>query len=136
MKRIAALLLMTALLTGCACARETPQGSAGPSASPSASAPAPSPAVYTLPGELALDEAGVPLVEVYRTDLGAVETMSLESYLMGVVAGEMHNDWPQEALKAQVPRPQADRDRRGARGARIPHQPYRQCVQRGLHEPY
>ena len=102
MKRIAALLLMTALLTGCACAKETPRGSAGPSASPSASSPAPSAAAYTLPEELPLDEAGVPLVEVYRTDLGAVETMSLESYLMGVVAGEMHNDWPQEALKAQA----------------------------------
>ena len=101
MKRIAALLLMTALLTGCACAKETPRGSAGPSASPSAS-PMPSSAAYTLPEELPLDEADVPLVEVYRTDLGAVETMSLESYLMGVVAGEMHNDWPQEALKAQA----------------------------------
>ena len=69
MKRIAALLLMTALLTGCACAKETPRGSAGPSASPSASSPAPSAAAYTLPEELPLDEAGVPLVEVYRTDL-------------------------------------------------------------------
>ena len=28
--------------------------------------------------------------------------MDLESYLMGVVAGEMHNDWPIEALKAQA----------------------------------
>ena len=101
MKRIAALLMMTVLLVGCACAGEAPRGSARPSASPSAS-PAPSAAVYTLPEELELDEAGVPLVEVYRVDLGAVETMSLESYLMGVVAGEMHNDWPQVALKAQA----------------------------------
>lgn len=101
MKRIAALLMMTALLTGCACASETPRSSAAPTVSPSA-APTPSASAYSLPEELALDEAGVPLVEVYRTDLGAVETMSLESYLMGVVAGEMQNDWPQEALKAQA----------------------------------
>lgn len=101
MKRIAALLMMTALLTGCACASETPRSSAAPAVSPSA-APTPSASAYSLPEELALDEAGVPLVEVYRTDLGAVETMSLESYLMGVVAGEMQNDWPQEALKAQA----------------------------------
>lgn len=101
MKRIAALLVMTALLTGCACASETPRSSAAPTVSPSA-APTPSASAYSLPEELALDEAGVPLVEVYRTDLGAVETMSLESYLMGVVAGEMQNDWPQEALKAQA----------------------------------
>lgn len=101
MKRIAALLMMTALLTGCACASETPRSSAAPTVSPSA-APTPSASAYSLPEELALDEAGVPLVEVYRTNLGAVETMSLESYLMGVVAGEMQNDWPQEALKAQA----------------------------------
>lgn len=101
MKRIAALLMMTALLTGCACASETPRSSTAPTVSPSA-APTPSASAYSLPEELALDEAGVPLVEVYRTDLGAVETMSLESYLMGVVAGEMQNDWPQEALKAQA----------------------------------
>lgn len=101
MKRIAALLMMTALLTGCACASETPRSSAAPTVSPSA-ASTPSASAYSLPEELALDEAGVPLVEVYRTDLGAVETMSLESYLMGVVAGEMQNDWPQEALKAQA----------------------------------
>lgn len=101
MKRIAALLMMTALLTGCTCASETPRSSAAPTVSPSA-APTPSASAYSLPEELALDEAGVPLVEVYRTNLGAVETMSLESYLMGVVAGEMQNDWPQEALKAQA----------------------------------
>ena len=107
MKRILALLLLftVSLLSGCACSDErsgnSPTSSPSPTASPSAEPRAAAP-VYRLPEELALDEVGVPLVEVYRTDIGAVEAMSLESYLMGVVAGEMHNDWPMEALKAQA----------------------------------
>lgn len=97
MKRIPALLLGTILLlTGCACS-ETPAPTPIPSAQTRNIDP-----VYHLPDELAVDESGVPLVEVYRTDSEAVETMSLESYLMGVVAGEMHPDWPMEALKAQA----------------------------------
>ena len=44
----------------------------------------------------------MPLVEVYLAEEEVVETMDFESYLAGVLAGEMHNDWPLEALKAQA----------------------------------
>ena len=45
---------------------------------------------------------GEPEISVYFHEEGAVRPMKLETYLEGVVAGEMKNDWPQEALKAQA----------------------------------
>jgi len=44
----------------------------------------------------------IPLINVYVVSKGASEKMSLEEYLQGVLAGEMRNDWPLEALKAQA----------------------------------
>lgn len=43
-----------------------------------------------------------PLLNVHVVDSGAVVTMDIESYVAGVVAGEMPNTWPLEALKAQA----------------------------------
>ena len=37
-----------------------------------------------------------------RQKYGEQAVMDLEEYLCGVVAGEMRNDWPEEALKAQA----------------------------------
>lgn len=106
LQKIAAMLVAALALSlcGCACSggvSPSPSASASPTAVPETASPVPQ-ADYALPEQLTLDSEGLPLAEIYRTDIGAVETMDLESYLMGVVAGEMHNDWPIEALKAQA----------------------------------
>ena len=44
----------------------------------------------------------MPTLKVYDTKEKEVSEMDIESYVMGVVAGEMKNDWPLEALKAQA----------------------------------
>ena len=43
-----------------------------------------------------------PVLNVHMVDSGAVVRMDFETYLAGVVAGEMPNTWPIEALKAQA----------------------------------
>lgn len=48
------------------------------------------------------NEDGIPLLRVYVASEEKVETMDLETYVEGVLAGEMKNDWPEEALKAQA----------------------------------
>jgi stage II sporulation protein D len=58
--------------------------------------------VPELPGKIQNFEGEVPVVKVYVSDSSAVEEMALEKYLEGVLAGEMKNDWPLEALKAQA----------------------------------
>jgi stage II sporulation protein D len=65
--------------------------------SPPAGTPQP-----TLPAGIATDENGTPTLQVFLTAQGTVSAMDIESYVMGVVAGEMKNDWPLEALKAQA----------------------------------
>ncbi len=55
-----------------------------------------------LPDKLKLNDDGVPILRVYQVDEEETREMDLESYLRGVLAGEMKNDWPLEALKAQA----------------------------------
>ena len=55
-----------------------------------------------IPEKLKHDDDGTPLVRVFDVEKKAVSEMDVESYVMGVVAGEMKNDWPIEALKAQA----------------------------------
>ena len=55
-----------------------------------------------LPEKLKTNEQGIPILRVYQVDEEETAEMDLESYLRGVVAGEMKNDWPLEALKAQA----------------------------------
>lgn len=43
-----------------------------------------------------------PTISVYMHETGQTEVMELEKYIEGVVGGEMHNDWPVEALAAQA----------------------------------
>ena len=52
--------------------------------------------------KLETDGAGAPTLRVYVTDKKAVERIDVESYVQGVLAGEMKNNWPMEALKAQA----------------------------------
>lgn len=46
--------------------------------------------------------AEAPLLAVHLMEENAVVRMDIETYIAGVVAGEMPNSWPLEALKAQA----------------------------------
>ncbi|MEG1605537.1 MAG: SpoIID/LytB domain-containing protein [Clostridia bacterium] len=61
-----------------------------------AGAPAPK-----IPERLELSQ-GVPQLLVYNAQTEQYQQMDMEDYLAGVLAGEMRNDWPMEALKAQA----------------------------------
>lgn len=43
-----------------------------------------------------------PTITLFNKEKGQVEKMKLETYLQGVVAGEMDTSWPSEALAAQA----------------------------------
>lgn len=58
--------------------------------------------VPAIPERLERNADGVPMLKVYNSASQSMEKMDLETYVMGVVAGEMRNDWPIEALKAQA----------------------------------
>ncbi len=55
-----------------------------------------------LPAKLKMSADGQPSLTVYVEKEKRSESMPLEKYLEGVLAGEMKNDWPLEALKAQA----------------------------------
>ncbi len=55
-----------------------------------------------LPEKLQGKEGVEPSLKVYMQDTGVVEEMPFEEYIKGVVAGEIKNDWPFEAIKAQA----------------------------------
>lgn len=82
------LLASLALLAGCAASsKDAPEQPAN---------------VPPMPDKITKFEDGVPVVNVYIKETQAVEEMTLEEYLCGVLAGEMKSDWPIEALKAQA----------------------------------
>ncbi len=62
---------------------------------------APAPKTFTAE-VLPWPTAETPLLAVHLADENAVVRMDIETYVAGVVAGEMPNDWPIEALKAQA----------------------------------
>ena len=71
--------------------------------------PAPKPTGVQMKAEVAWpkdklerNEEGIPLLRVYVVEDEKVETIDVETYVEGVLAGEMKNDWPMEALKAQA----------------------------------
>lgn len=86
--KLLSILISCILLTACAATGE-----------PDASSPTPQP---SLPANIQTSEDGTPTLEVYVTDDDTVTAMDIETYVAGVVAGEMKNDWPMEALKAQA----------------------------------
>ena len=55
-----------------------------------------------LPDKLEIGEDGLPRLTVYDAKAEGLSEMDVETYVAGVVAGEMKNDWPMEALKAQA----------------------------------
>lgn len=65
--------------------------------------PATDPAAVRWPKEkLRIGEDGAPVLRVYVVEEESVREESIETYVEGVLAGEMKNDWPLEALKAQA----------------------------------
>ena len=89
-KKFACLLLASLLMTGCASRAEAPQMADRPAASPDIAIPLP------------VDGDGLPVLEVFVLAEETIRPMDIETYLCGVVAGEMRNDWPMEALRAQA----------------------------------
>ena len=92
-RKFAAVMLLIAALGLSGCGGETAKEGEGKQ---------PEAREITLPEKLPLNEDGVPVLRVYDTDGEENRQMDIESYLKGVVAGEMKNDWPLEALKAQA----------------------------------
>ena len=86
------LLFVAVMLCACSAAEnsEQPQQTAQISFEPD------------LPDTIRVDENGVPLLDVYVVEDEKIVSMGIESHLYGVLAGEMQNDWPLEALKAQA----------------------------------
>lgn len=101
-------LLLSCLLTIgllSSCASPNAQAELLPSTSPNLGTPASSAPAQKpqMPAKLKkTDKNGVPILKVYVVKDKAVKEMDLETYLQGVVAGEMKNDWPEEALRAQA----------------------------------
>lgn len=84
-KRICYLLLFLLILSTTSCAKEP--------------APAPKPAKLE-PEVKKYDKE--PTITLYRSATGAREEIKLEEYLKGVVAAEIGEEFPMEALKAQA----------------------------------
>lgn len=92
------LCLSCALLASCRISAETekpaPEASQAPALQNGVAVPA-------LPENLLIED-GLPILTVYNTAAESYDEMDIERYVMGVLAGEMRNDWPMEALKAQA----------------------------------
>jgi stage II sporulation protein D len=68
--------------------------------------PTPGPAQYqkkpAIPQVLGATDGQEPRLRVYIKDEDRVQEMPFEEYVAGVVGGEIKNDWPMEAIKAQA----------------------------------
>lgn len=92
---IGCCIMLVALLCAACAARETvPEATKAPAADGGAP--------FVLPDDIKVGADGVPQLRVYVQEDKEIHEMDLESYLMGVLAGEMKNDWPEEALRAQA----------------------------------
>lgn len=87
MKRVMAEVCLLCVAVGCAACMHSPEEKTD---------------VPAIPERLERNADGVPMLKVYDGASQSIEKMDLETYVMGVVAGEMRNDWPIEALKAQA----------------------------------
>jgi stage II sporulation protein D len=88
------------IFAGCRQPIKTPQPSASASAPAESSAPAAK--VPSLPERFAGTNSADIKLKVYDIKTKNLSEMSLNDYLNGVLAGEMRQDWPAEALKAQA----------------------------------
>ncbi|MGV8146050.1 MAG: SpoIID/LytB domain-containing protein [Alkaliphilus sp.] len=55
-----------------------------------------------IPEQIREGEGKEPNIKVYLVEEKRINEMKFEEYVMGVLAGEMENDWPEEALMAQA----------------------------------
>lgn len=111
-RRLPALCLFLALMlvsVGCSRPMQTPKPSptspparTGTQAPPSPSASPQKQETQLVPPTLETAKDGQPLLNVYIHSTGDIQQMPIEEYLEGVLAGEMQNSWPMEALKAQA----------------------------------
>ena len=92
---LALALFACVLCAACAAGGKAPQATAAPQTTAPAGG-------FVLPDDIRVDASGVPQLRVYVTADKEISEMDLETYLQGVVAGEMKNDWPMEALRAQA----------------------------------
>lgn len=100
MKKWIALMLalaLTLVMAGCRTKTPEQEENVQTTRTPLIGADAPA-----LPDDLSYNEDGVPVITVYNTAQDQYESLNIEDYLKGVLAGEMRNDWPMEALKAQA----------------------------------
>ncbi len=66
------------------------------------SSPQKKPETPPMPAPQQATQQQEPDITVFMHETGEKKTMKMEEYLAGVVAGEMKNDWPVEALAAQA----------------------------------
>ncbi|GMA99106.1 SpoIID/LytB domain-containing protein [Pelosinus sp. IPA-1] len=85
---IATLVIGVLLMSGCSLLK-TPQSK------PDQQTPPPANQKQAIQGN-------EPDITVFMHETGEKKTMKMEEYIAGVVAGEMKNDWPVEALAAQA----------------------------------
>ena len=87
------MLLLTVLISSCqGGVQQPPQPPATPG----------DPEVPSIPNEIDIGERQEPTISVYIAEEDRIEEMPMETYIRGVVAGEMDPKWPMEALAAQA----------------------------------
>lgn len=90
---LTAVVILTLILPGCAGVKRTEP----PTPAPKQMAKKPS-----IPQALGSTAGQEPRLKVYIKEEGRVQEMPFEEYVVGVVGGEIKNDWPMEAIKAQA----------------------------------
>lgn len=90
-KILTLIFAMLFILTACS----TPSKKPSPIRKPRINTP-------TIPSQISTGKDKEPIIKVYIVQKDKIEKMPLEKYIEGTVAGEIKNDWPMEALKAQA----------------------------------
>ena len=88
--RLVILMVLLILVTCCARDRDPEQR------------PSPEKVRLKIPESISRGQGKEQVLKVYVKVGGEVKELPFEEYLQGVVAGEMKNDWPEEALAAQA----------------------------------
>lgn len=89
------LMLLVLLFTAAGCAKNQAD-------TPEQKPELPKEDTANLPDEVKKYQEGEPTISLYRKDTGARQDLKLEQYIKGVVAAEIGDQFPMEALKAQA----------------------------------
>jgi stage II sporulation protein D len=103
--RLIVALLLVFMLVSCNKGKveESPEPAITPEDKPKVTEttePTEAPKFENLPENIT--DGGESVLNVYNAKAKKIEQITLNEYLYGVVAGEMKNDWPEEALRAQA----------------------------------